>query len=94
MADFHSRYPQNVSGKFYVDDQCLDHDLCSELCPANFKRNDEGGHYYVSHQPETRDEIERCLLAAKACPVGAIGCDGDEPHIPKQLSAKPWWRIW
>jgi ferredoxin len=94
MADFHHRYPQNVPGKFYVDDQCLDHDLCGELCPKHFKRNNEGGHYYVYHQPETPEEIALCLQAAEACPVEAIGSDGDEPHPPEHESQKPWWRFW
>src|SRR5713226_8688365 len=47
MADAANRYPENVLGKFYVDDQCIDCDLCRETAPANFKRNDDGGHSYV-----------------------------------------------
>ena len=47
MADVANKYAENVAGKFYVDDQCIDCDLCRETAPANFKRNDDGGHSYV-----------------------------------------------
>jgi len=52
MADAANKYAENVAGKFYVDDQCIDCDLCRETAPANFKRNDDGGHSYVYKQPE------------------------------------------
>jgi ferredoxin len=47
MADPTNKYPENVPGKFYVDDQRIDCDLCHETAPANFKRNDDGEHSYV-----------------------------------------------
>ena len=56
MADAANKYPENVPGKFYVDDQCIDCDLCRETAPANFKRNDDGGHSYVYKQPESPEE--------------------------------------
>ena len=37
MADAANKYAENVPGKFYVDDQCIDCDLCRETAPANFK---------------------------------------------------------
>ena len=51
MADVANKYPENVPGKSYVDEQCIDCDLCRETAPANFKRNDDGGHSYVYKQP-------------------------------------------
>ena len=33
MADIANKYAENVSGKFYVDDQCIDCDLCRETAP-------------------------------------------------------------
>jgi len=53
MADVSNKYPENVAGAYYCDDQCIDCDLCRETAPANFKRNDDGGHSYVFKQPET-----------------------------------------
>lgn len=77
MADVANKYPENVAGKFYVDDQCIDCDLCRETAPANFKRNDDGGHSYVYKQPETPDEEGLCKEAMEGCPVEAIGNDGN-----------------
>ena len=76
MADVANKYPQNVAGQFYVDDQCIDCDLCRETAPANFTRNDDGGHSYVYKQPENPDEEALCKEAMEGCPVEAIGSDG------------------
>jgi len=76
MADAANKYAENVAGKFYVDDQCIDCDLCRETAPANFKRNDDGGHSYVYKQPETPEEEALCKEAMEGCPVEAIGNDG------------------
>src|SRR5277367_555816 len=54
MADVANKYPQNVGGQFYVDDQCIDCDLCRETAPANFTRNDDGGHSFVYKQQRAR----------------------------------------
>jgi ferredoxin len=76
MADVANKYSQNVSGTFYVDDQCIDCDLCRETAPANFKRDDDGGHSYVYKQAETPEEEALCKEAMEGCPVEAIGSDG------------------
>jgi ferredoxin len=76
MADPANKYPENVSGTFYVDDQCIDCDLCRETAPANFKRNDDGGHSYVYKQAENPEEEALCKEAMEGCPVEAIGNDG------------------
>jgi ferredoxin len=39
MADIAYKYAENVSGNFYVDDRCIDCDLCRETAPANFTRS-------------------------------------------------------
>ena len=46
MADAANKYPENVPGKFYVDNQCIDCDLCRETAPDNFKRNEDGGYTF------------------------------------------------
>jgi ferredoxin len=76
MADVANKYSENVEGKFYVDDQCIDCDLCRETAPANFKRNDDGGHSFVYKQPESPEEETLCKEAMEGCPVEAIGSDG------------------
>jgi len=76
MADVANKFPENVSGKFYVDDQCIDCDLCRETAPANYKRNDDDGHSFVYKQPETLEEEALCREAIEGCPSEALGCDG------------------
>jgi ferredoxin len=76
MADAANKYPENAAGKFYVDEQCIDCDLCRETAPANFKRNDDGGHSFVYKQPENPEEEAVCKEAMEGCPVEAIGNDG------------------
>jgi ferredoxin len=74
---FKSRWPENVPGKFYVGDQCLDCDLCRDVAPENFARNDERGYSYVKKQPETPDELARCREALAGCCTDTIYEDGD-----------------
>ena len=77
MAELENRYPDNVPGKFYVDDQCIDCDLCRETAPNNFVRNEDGGYTFVVKQPDSPDEVRQCEEAMEGCPVEAIGCDGE-----------------
>ena len=74
---FQRRWPENVPGKFYVGDQCLDCDLCREVAPQNFARNDERGYSYVKKQPETPDELAHCREALAGCCTDTIYEDGD-----------------
>ncbi len=76
MADVANKYPENVPGKFYVDNQCIDCDLCRETAPNNFQRNEDGGYSYVFKQPENPDDEKLCNDAKDSCPVEAIGNDG------------------
>jgi ferredoxin len=75
MAFVNDKLPDNAPGKFYVDRQCIDCDVCRDTSPANFTRNDENGHSYVYKQPQTPEEIALCEEAVNACPVEAIGDD-------------------
>ena len=77
LETFKRRMDDNVAGKFYVGDQCLDCDLCREVAPENFARNDEGGYSYVKKQPETAEEEARCREAIAGCCTETIHDDGD-----------------
>jgi ferredoxin len=77
MADKANKYPENVGGKYFVDNQCIDCDLCRETAPDNFKRNEDGGYSIVYKQPANADEEARCKEAKEGCPVEAIGDDGE-----------------
>ena len=77
MADVANKYPENAPGKFYVDNQCIDCDLCRETAPANFKRSDDGGYSFVFNQPTTSEEEAKSREAMEGCPVEAIGNNGE-----------------
>lgn len=76
MADPRDKYPDNAPGKFYVDTNCIDCDVCRDTAPANFRRNDNGQYSYVYKQPTTDEEMRECIEALTSCPVEAIGDDG------------------
>jgi ferredoxin len=76
MAEIEDKLPENVRGKFYVDSQCIDCDVCRDTSPENFTRDDGNGYSYVYKQPQTQEEFELCEEALAACPVDAIGDDG------------------
>ena len=78
MADKDSKLEENVPGKFYVDDQCIDCDACRATAPDNFTREEDKGYTYVSKQPEDEEEHNLCIEAMEACPVEAIGDDGED----------------
>ena len=77
MADKNNKPSENVLGAFYVDNTCIDCDLCRQIAPRSFKRNDEGGYSYVWKQPTTPEEIAEAEEARKSCPTDTIGNDGD-----------------
>lgn len=77
-SSFDDRWPENVPGKFYVDQACLDCSLCGETAPELFTRNEEGGYYYISRQPSSKDEEELLQETIEGCPCEAIFADGDQ----------------
>ena len=77
MAEKEAKFEDNVPGKFYVDENCIDCDLCREIAPDFFSRNDDEGHSFVHAQPKTGEELELCREAMNDCPVEAIGEDGE-----------------
>jgi ferredoxin len=78
MAKFQDRYPLNVPGKYYIDAQCTDCDLCRECAPTCITRDDRFGHSYVSKQPETEEEIAMVQFGVEGCPTEGVGKDGDQ----------------
>ena len=59
MADRRNKVPDNKPGEYYVDHECIDCDLCREVAPDSFERNEDEGYSYVHKQPETDEERER-----------------------------------
>jgi ferredoxin len=78
MAELKLKNPQNVVGKFYVDETCIDCDLCRNIAPQVYKRDEETGVSFVFRQPVTEAEIATAEEGRISCPTDSIGCDGVE----------------
>ena len=78
MADKTYRNPENAPGQFYVDDSCIDCDMCRSNASEFFTRHDGGGYTYVFRQPVTETEIATARDALSNCPSDSIGEDGDQ----------------
>ena len=76
MADPRDKLRENVAGRYYVDSQCIDCDVCRVTAPANFQREEEKGYSYVFQQPSSPEQEAQCQEAMDSCPVEAIGADG------------------
>ncbi len=76
MADKENKVAENVSGAYYVDEQCIACEVCVNEAPDNFKMSDDGAYAFVFKQPESDEEKEACQAALASCPVDAIGDDG------------------
>ena len=77
MANRDDRVPENVEGRFYVDTQCIDCNLCRDIAAGNFAHQEEAGYAYVKKQPDKEEEEGQCKEAMDSCPVEAIGDDGE-----------------
>ncbi len=78
MANKSNKYAQNIPGPYYVDTECINCDACILAAENHFKINTEEGYAYVYKQPQTEEEKEACQEALEACPVEAIGNDGND----------------
>ena len=76
MADRTDKNPLNVPGTYYNDLTCIDCDLCREIAPQVFTRDEEEGLSYVWKQPVTPEEIDAAEEARQSCPTETIGNDG------------------
>ena len=83
MADREDKNEETIDGKFYVDSQCIDCDLCRETAPNNFKRSDDEGYSYVYKQPENEEEV--CEMKE---PIMADDGSGSDISIPSFLMFK------
>jgi ferredoxin len=67
MADKTQKVPENVPGKWYVDDTCVPCHTCLEEAP----------NLYFFKQPTNPEEEDAAARALDICPSGSIGDDGD-----------------
>jgi glyoxylase-like metal-dependent hydrolase (beta-lactamase superfamily II) len=71
MADVTRAYEENVPGNFFVDDTCIDCDLCRQIAPSVF--HEDWDHSFVARQPESPEDIHRSAMALVTCPTASIG---------------------
>ncbi|MDR2720700.1 MAG: ferredoxin [Puniceicoccales bacterium] len=65
------------TSRFHVDsEKCIDCDLCRDIAPDFFAR-DDNGYSKIIKQPISEDEVEACIEAMDSCPVSAIVDNGD-----------------
>lgn len=76
MANKEDKTPLNVAGEFYNDMSCIDCDLCREIAPGVFTRDDDEAVSYVYKQPSTVEDLALAREALDNCPTETIGCDG------------------
>ncbi len=72
-----NKEPENVPGKYYVDDSCIMCNVCLTIAPEIFHASDDGTHAYIHKQPENDEESDACEEAMRTCPVDAIGNNGE-----------------
>lgn len=73
MANPLDRNLANVPGPFYVDNFCIDCDLCRENAPQFFARSAELGQSYVHTQPITEADLTLAQQVMEGCPTENIG---------------------
>jgi ferredoxin len=79
MAEQKDRFEKGVGslkgvGEYFVTEQCIDCDLCRQMCPGVFKRAflGTGSRSVVFQQPGSEHDANLAAAAMEACPVGAI----------------------
>jgi len=77
MANKDDKYSENAAGKFFVDTQCIDCDVCRVTAPNNFARQEDKGYSFESKHAATPEEEAQCQEAMDSCPVVAFGNDGE-----------------
>ena len=76
MANPNKKVIPSIGGQYYVDESCVDCDMCRSNAPQYFARDDRSGFSYVYRQPSTPDEVAEIEDARLACPTESIGNDG------------------
>ena len=70
VAPFKQPRKQNAPGNLFVDESCIDCDVCRWMCPSVFGR--VGIKSAVLAQPSTEQEKLQAYAAMITCPVGSI----------------------
>eukprot|EP00597_Dinobryon_sp_UTEXLB2267_P004159 CAMPEP_0170061968 /NCGR_PEP_ID=MMETSP0019_2-20121128/3360_1 /TAXON_ID=98059 /ORGANISM="Dinobryon sp., Strain UTEXLB2267" /LENGTH=328 /DNA_ID=CAMNT_0010267977 /DNA_START=43 /DNA_END=1029 /DNA_ORIENTATION=- len=84
LAPFKRSRTQNVPGNLFVDESCIDCDVCRWMCPNVYGR--KGIKSAVITQPKTTSDKLQAYAAMVACPVGSIRTVVSDPLVKQVLS--------
>mmetsp|Transcript_20072 Transcript_20072/g.34148 ORF Transcript_20072/g.34148 Transcript_20072/m.34148 type:complete len:406 (+) Transcript_20072:28-1245(+) len=87
VAPFKQPRKQNSPGNLYVDESCIDCDVCRWMAPGTFSRI--GIKSAVHTQPSTDDEKLQAYAAMVSCPVGSIRTYSPDPLSKSALDIFP-----
>lgn len=81
------RYPENVNGDFYVENQvCIACGAPEAEAPDLIEHSKlERGHCYFKKQPQTQDEIDRAINAIAVSCISGLRYGGKDEQILKRL---------
>ena len=60
MADPTDKVPGQAPGKYFVDSNCIDCDICRDTAPGDFRADEDEGYSYVFKQPKNHEEEVQC----------------------------------
>eukprot|EP00752_Nemacystus_decipiens_P004847 g4410.t2 len=81
------RKRRNSSGDFFVDESCLDCDICCWMDPRTYKRTGLGA--VVASQPKSKEERMKAFQAMLACPAGSIRVMRPDRQVIEALDSFP-----
>jgi ferredoxin len=87
IAPFKRPRIHNAPGNLYVDESCIDCDVCRWMCPSVYER--KGVLSSVKRQPTSEPEKLIAYSAIVACPVGAIRLHEPDDVMKKVISIFP-----
>lgn len=77
----------NIAGNLFVDESCIDCDVCRWMCPSIYDR--KGIKSRVFKQPESDIEKIKAYAAMISCPVGSIRLKSPDPLVKEAFAALP-----
>mmetsp|Transcript_8302 Transcript_8302/g.10793 ORF Transcript_8302/g.10793 Transcript_8302/m.10793 type:complete len:368 (-) Transcript_8302:191-1294(-) len=84
---FKKRRENNIGGNLFVDESCIDCDLCRWMAPKTYERT--GLKSSVVQQPKDLEAKIPAYQAMVSCPVGAIRTNVPDPVVKEALAAFP-----
>lgn len=79
--------PRNITGKYFITDECEGCAYCALVASANFEFDKRTNTYFVCRQPVGDVELEFVMEAMDDCPVSAIHTI--EPAVRDQMISLP-----